>query len=345
VSLETIHLHNWPSEYDAVGTVRSATSSVLGAQIGGTVREIRVKPGDRVRRGEVLALLDDRSPRAQLASADAGVAASKAGLTEVENALEAAAAQRKLAEATYHRYRELLAKNSVTRQEFDGAEAAYKSAVANEAAAAARKQQMQAQGEQAQSQRESAQTMFSYTQIVSTSDGLVTAKFVDPGTLVMPGTPILTVEDTGRYRLEAGVPEDMLASIHLGQQAQVTTGGRQFPGSVVEIVPAADPGSRTFIVKVALPTACNARSGEYGTAAFRTGELKALAVPRTALVERGQLEGVYVIGSDDLVEYRLVKTGRTLGDRLEILSGLSDGERLATSQLYRLSEGVKVEGQ
>jgi RND family efflux transporter MFP subunit len=345
VTVETIHLQNWPNEYDAVGTIRSATSSVLGAQISGTVREMRVKPGDRVHRGEVLAVLDDRTPRAQLASADAGVAASKAGLEEVENALEAAAAQRKLAEVTYHRYQELLGKNSVTRQESDGAEAAYKSAVANEAAMAARKQQMEAQGQVAQSQREAAQTMFSYSQIVSPIDGLVTAKSVDAGTLVMPGTPVLTVEDTAHYRLEASVPEDMLPKIHAGEQARVTTDRGQFSGSVVEVVPSADPTSRTFVVKVALPAACSCRSGEYGTAAFGTGELKALAVPRAALVDRGQLEGVYVVEPNGLAEYRLVKTGKTLGDHLEILSGLSDGEHIATSQLDRFSDGVKVEAQ
>lgn len=344
VQLETIHLQSWPDAYTATGTIRSATSSVLGAQISGTVREIRVKPGDRVRRGEVLALLDDRTPRAQLASADAGVAASKAGLDEVGNALAAAAAQRKLAETTYHRYQDLLAKNSVTQQEFDGAEAAYKSALANEAAAAARKQQMEAQGQAAQSEREAAQTMFSYSRIVSPLDGLVTAKLVDAGTLVMPGTPVLTVEDTAHYRLEASVPEDMLPRIRVGQRARVATGESRFPGTVVEVVPAADPASRTFVVKVALP-ACGCRSGEYGTADFASGDVKALAVARSSVVERGQLEGVYVAGPNGIAEYRLVKTGRTLGDRVEILSGLSDGERVATSELDRLRDGVRVEAQ
>jgi membrane fusion protein, multidrug efflux system len=345
VTVETVHFQNIPDEYDAVGTVRSATSSMLGAQISGTVREMRVKPGDRVSRGEVLAVLDDRTPRAQLASADASVAASQAGEEEVENALQAATAQRKLAELTYQRYQELLAKNSVTRQEFDGAEAAYKSAVANEAAATARKQQMAAESQVAQSQRESAQTMFSYSRIVSPIDGMVTAKLVDAGTLVMPGTPVLTVEDTAHYRLEASVPEDLLSKIRVGQQAKVTTDRGQFQGDVVEVVPAADPASRTFVVKVALPAACSCRSGEYGTAAFPTGEVKALAVPRSAVVDRGQLEGVYVLNSQGIVEYRLVKTGKTLGDRVEILSGLSDGERIATSQLDRLSDGARVEVQ
>lgn len=345
VTVETIHLQNWPDEYTATGTIRSATSSVLGAQISGTLREVRVQPGDRVRRGEVLVVIDDRRPRAELASADAGVTASKAGLDEVSDLLAAATAQRKLAEATYHRYQDLLGKNSVTRQEFDGAEAAYKSAAANEAAAVARKQQMEAQSQAAQSEREAAQTMFSYSQIVSPVDGLVTAKLVDAGTLVMPGTPVLTVEDTAHYRLEASVAEDALPKIHVGKQARVAIDEGEFSGNVVEVVPAADPASRTFVVKIALPASCSCRSGEYGTAAFAVGELEALAIPRSAIVDRGQLEGVYVVRPSGLAEYRLVKTGRTLDDHVEILSGLSDGEQVVMSQLDRLSDGVRVEAK
>jgi len=345
VTVETVRLQNLPDEYNAAGTIRSATSSVLGAQISGTVREIRVKPGDRVQRGEVLAVLDDRGPRAQLASADAGVDASKAGLAEGENALQAATAQRKLAEVTYQRYQELLSKNSVTRQELDGAEAAYKSAVANEAAAAARKQQMEARGQEAQSQRESAQTMFSYSRIVSPIDGLVTAKLVDAGTLVMPGTPVLTVEDTARYRLEASVPEDLLPKIHSGQQTQVTTEHGQLPGRVVEVVPATDPASRTFLVKVDLPSNCTCQSGDYATALFPVGQTVMMSVPQSALVEHGELQGVYALNAQDLVEYRLVKTGKSWGGRVEILSGLNAEDHVVVTPVEGLRDGVRVEAQ
>jgi membrane fusion protein, multidrug efflux system len=343
VALVTVHAQTMSDTYEAVGTVRSAITSTLGAELSGTVREIRVKPGDRVQRGQVLAVLDDRNPRAQLAAAEAGVAESKEGLAEAGQALQAATAERKLAEVTYHRYQDLLAKTSATQQEFDSAEARYKSAVANEAALEARKRQMEARGQQAQSQQESAQTLFSYSRIVSPMDGVVTGKLVDAGTLVMPGTPIFTVEDTAHYRLEASVPEELLAKVRQGQQVPVRTERSQFTGSVVEIVPAADPGSRTFLVKLALPSPCSCRSGEYGKAGFPIGERKALAVPRSAVVERGQLEGVYVVDSRGIAEYRLVKTGKSFGDQVEILSGVSDGEQVATSLLDRLRDGVRVE--
>lgn len=343
--VESVHLQTLPDNYEAVGTVRSVTSSVIGAQISGTVREIRVKPGDRVRRGQVLARLDDRTPRAQLAAANAGVEESQYGVAETYQSLQAAEAQRKLAEDTYHRYQKLLDRNSVTRQEFDAAEARYKSAVANQAAVEARQKQMQARGRQAESQQESAQTFFSYSTIVSPIDGVVTAKSVDAGTLVMPGTPLLTVEDTAHMRLEASVPQDLITKIHMGQKSQVTTDEGQWTGTVMEIDPSTDAGTRTFVVKVALPATCQCRSGEYGKALFAAGETKALAIPHSAVAERGQLNGIYVVSPQGLAEYRMVTTGRSFGEQVEILSGLSDGERVVTSHLDQLTDGARVVAQ
>jgi len=132
VKLETVSLRSTPQMYEAVGTVRSANVSVLNAQIAGTVREIRVQAGDRVRRGQLLAVIDDRVPRAQVEAAQAGVQEASQGIAEVEQALLAATADRQFAEATFKRYQTLFEKNSVSHQEFDGAEAKYKAALANE---------------------------------------------------------------------------------------------------------------------------------------------------------------------------------------------------------------------
>jgi RND family efflux transporter MFP subunit len=343
VQLETVRLQAAPDLYEATGTVRSATSSVISAQIGGTVLEVRVKPGDRVARGQVLALLDDRTPRAQLSVAQAGVEEAAQGLAEIEQALQAAAAERQFVEATYKRYQGLLEKNSVSRQEFEGAESRYKAALASERALQAKKRQIEARGQQAHSQQESAQTYFSYSRVVSPIDGVVTAKSVDAGTVVMPGTPLITVEDPSRLRLEASVSEQLISKMKLGMSVSVETGGGKVDGQVAEIVPAADAATRTFLVKVGLPRDCGCRSGEYGTASFPIGEEKRLSVPRLAVVERGQLDGVFVANPQGVLEFRLVKTGKELGARVEILSGLGEGDRVAISQISQLREGARVE--
>ena len=345
VTTETVRLQPMPDLYEAVGTVRSATTSVLGSQISGMVRQILVKEGDRVRRGQLLAVLDDRTPRAQLGAARAGVEEAAQGLAEAEQALEAARAEQKFAEATFRRYQGLLDKNSLSRQEYEGAEARAKAAAANVRAFEAKKKQIEARQDQAQAQHESAETVYSYSRVVSPIDGIVTAKSVDAGTLVMSGTPILTVEDPARYRLEASLAEQFLSRAKVGDDVAIQLEERKVQGRVAEIVPAADVASRTFLVKIDLPRDCACRTGQYGKALFPVGEQKRLVIPRRALVEHGALEGVYVVNVEGGVEYRLVKTGKDFAENVEILSGLAEGDRVATSQLERLRDGARAEGQ
>ena len=344
VQTETVHLESVPQAYQAAGTIHSANTAILAAQLGGTVREIRVNAGDHVKRGQLLAVLDDRSAQAQMQGAEAGVNEAVQGEAEVEQGLKAATADRQFAEATFNRYKALLAKNSLSREEFDGAEARYQAALANERSMEAKKQQVLARQQQARSQQDSARTYLSFSRIVSPLDGVVTAKSVDAGTVVMPGTPVLTVEETTRYRLEASLPEEYLPSAKTGASVSISTEHGQFEGRVAEVVPAADVTSHTFLVKIDLPHDCNCRSGEYGQASFPIGEAKRLAVPSSAVLDHGELQGIFVVAADGNVEYRLVKTGKTFGNRVEILSGVAAGEKVAISQIDRLRDGARVEG-
>ena len=344
VQTEIVHLESAPQLYQAVGAIHSANTAILAAQLAGTVREIRVQAGDRVKRGQLLAVLDDRGPRAQVQGAEAGVNEAIQGEAEVDQALKAATADRQFAEATFNRYKALLAKNSLSRQEFDGAEARYQAALANQHALEAKKQQILSRQQQARSQQDSAQTYLSYSRIVAPIDGIVTAKSVDAGTVVMPGTPVLTVEDTARYRLEASLPEEYVPYAKAGDNVSVSTEHGQFEGRVAEVVPVAEVSSHTFLVKINLPPDCNCRSGEYGQASFPIGETKGLAVPSSAVVDHGELQGVFVVAADGNVEYRLVKTGKTFGNRVDILSGVAAGEKVAISQIDRLRDGARVEG-
>jgi RND family efflux transporter MFP subunit len=344
VQTAIVRLESAPQLYQAVGVIRSAHTAILAAQLAGTVREIRVQAGDRVKRGQLLAVLDDRSAQAQVQGAEAGVSQAIQEETEVEQALQAATADRQFAEATFNRYKELLAKNSLSRQEFDGAEARYQAALANQRALEAKKQQIMARRQQAHSQEDSAQVNLSYARIVSPLDGIVTVKSVDAGTVVMPGTPVLTVEDTARYRLEASLPEEYLPTAKVGDSVSVSTEHGQFLGRVAEVVSAADVTSHTFQVKIDLPPDGNCRSGEYAQANFPIGEAQRLAVPLSAVVDHGELQGVFVVAAEGRIEYRLVKTGKNFGDQVEILSGLAAGEKVAITQVDRLRDGARVEG-
>lgn len=345
VRFEKVRLAERPNIYEATGTVRSATTSVVAAQISGTILETRVKAGEYVRQGQILAVIDDRTPRAQLAAAAAGTVEASQGLAEIEQTIAASAADRQFAEATYKRYQGLLEKNSVSKQEFEGVESRYKTALAGERALEAKRKQIESRGRQAESHQESAQAVFSYSRVVAPINGVITAKSVDTGTVVMPGTPLFTVEDPRRYRFEASVPEQFISSLSLGTSVFVALNGEKLGGVVNEIVPAADSTTRTFLMKVDLPPDCGCRSGEYGTAGFKVGQVKGIILPRHAVVSHGQLEGVFVANSHNTLEFRLVKTGKPAGDGIEIISGLTEGENVAVSKVEELRDGARVEGQ
>jgi len=183
----------------------------------------------------------------------------------------------------------------------------------------------------------------SYAVIEAPFAGVVTAKSVDPGSLAVPGAPLLTIEREG-YRLEASVEESKLAAIRLGLAASIKLDGieRTFDSHVSEIVPAVDAASRAYIVKIDLPTVPGVRSGQFGRAVFTLGSREVLAVPTTAVIDRGQLASVFV-ADNRVARTRLITVGTRTAKEIEVLSGLNAGEQLIFPVPQGLSDGTRVE--
>lgn len=313
------------------GTVRARTSAAVAARVAGTVTLLKVREGDRVKKGELLARLEARETQA------AALAAS-AGSDEARRALDEAVARKKLADATFGRYQQLFAEQAVTRQEFDIKQMEKEVAAQGVARAEARLTQ-------ARELSRGAGTLADYSRITAPISGVITARQVDPGSSVFPSQPLFTVEDEGSYLLEIAVPESLLPKVKPGMPVRVSLDA--VPGSsslpIREIVPAADPVSRTFIAKIPLPPK-GLRSGMFGRAELPVGgTVPALLVAKDAVVERGALTSVWVVDKDKVAQMRLVKTGKIIGDKVEILSGLSSGERVVTTGAAKVSEGARVE--
>lgn len=358
VRAETVKLQPLPEVVEAVGTVRSRRQSVLSSRIVASIVAVHGREGDRVKAGQVVVELDDRDIKAQLQRAEAGLREARDALKEVERAIqaqekaiEAAKAQEALALATFTRYQRLLERRSVAPQEFDEVAAKHQAALAEvlraeeiKASLLAKREQLLARIEQAKAEVENAQVVVGYAKIPAPIHGIVVAKAVEVGNLAAPGLPLLTIEEE-RYRLEAAVQESEIGEIRRGWPADVALEalGQTLRGSVVEIVPAADPLSRTFTVKIDLPPTPGLRSGLYGKARFTVGQQKALVIPRKAIVERGQLEGVFVLDQEHTAHLRLVKTGKGYGDLVEILSGLRPGEQIVVEGIEKVSDGSRVE--
>ena len=328
----TVERTTVPDILEAVGTVRAARTSQLASQLLANIVEMRASEGARVHQGQVLVVLDGAQPRAALERATAA-------LTAAQQEVVAAEANYELASATLRRYQSLYEKKSVSPQEFDQVQTRHRAATAHRDLARA------GQG-QAQASLAQARTVFEYTRIRAPYDGLVTEKRADPGTLAAPGTVILVVEDTRRFRLEVSVNESEISVVHLRQEVSVVIdalGAIELRGRVVQIVPTADPASRSFLVKVELAGEARLRSGLFGRAHFVRGEREALMVPQSALIRRGQLQGVYIVGPDNLLNLRYVTLGKESGEQVEVLSGLEDGERIVARPGNRELGGKRIE--
>ena len=344
--VETVRLEKIPKEIEAPGTVTAVRTAQLAARIMGTVDSVAVHEGDHVRRGQLLVALDDREFSARLAAAQAGLAQAAAGRVEAERGAAAARAQADMAQKTYQRYVYLQQQKSVSPQEFDEVEAKQLAAQAMLQQALAREQQAGALYDQAQQEMHAASTVSSYARITAPFDGVVLHRYVDPGAMAAPGSPLLVVEDSSRYRLEATLDAGLAGWVHRGNRVRVELDalpGRNFPGTVSEIEPGANPASHTVNVKIDLPHDPALRSGLFGRAWFRAGEQEAIVVPESAVLDRGQLHGLYVLDSSGLARFRLVTLGSRIDSQCEVLSGLSAGEEVVTDPGARELDGKKVE--
>jgi RND family efflux transporter MFP subunit len=321
-----------PDTFTAVGTVHAARTAPLSAQVMGTITAVNVREGDSVKRGQVLVTVDDAQPRAAVEQAQAAASAA-------DHELSAAESELALAQTTFKRMQSLYDKKSLSPQEYDEVRARLQSATARRDTAHAARGQAAAALDQVR-------THLDYTRVRAPFDGVVTERRVDPGALAAPGALVLTVEAAGKYRLEAAVDERDLKYVRMGQAVLVLLDawdGQPLSGKVAQIVPAADPASRSFIVKIDLPPEKNLRSGVFGRAAFSRGTRQAVFIPQSAVSEHGQLQTVYVVGDNNVAALRYVTLGAEQQQGREVLSGLSAGEIVVASPAGRDLAGKRIE--
>jgi RND family efflux transporter MFP subunit len=315
---------------ELTGAVRAGVSAVVAARIPGMVAELRVQEGDRVAKGQVVALLDAQETLASAAMASAGI-------EEARRAVNEAQARRQLADSTFGRYERLFNEKAVTRQEFETRQ--NEKELANQGVARA-----EARLNQARESSRAAASMAGYTRITAPVTGIVTSRKVDVGTNVFPAQPLMTIESESSYQLELTAPESLALSLKPGLAVRVSLDALKEPwdARIAEVVPTTDPGSRTFIAKIPLNRP-GIRSGLFGrgTVALET-RATSMLLPRKALVEHGGLTSVWVVLQDNRIRMRLVKVGRIADDKAEILSGVQHGERVVVSGLDKVSEGAMV---
>jgi RND family efflux transporter MFP subunit len=326
ITVEPITPSQVDEYYETSGTVAARTISAVASRLMGTVTSVKMKEGDRVSAGELLLTIDDSDVVQK-------VKAAREGCNEAEKGLEAARENRNLMAVTYQRYRKLYDDKALSGQELDQIETQKKVAdidFEKARAAVAR----------ARAGLKEAEVYQGFTRIISPVSGVVTEKKTDLGSMAVPGTPLFTIEDDSAYRIDVNGDESLTGRIRTGMDASVFIGAlnRDVKGKITEVVPSVDPVSRSFLVKIAIKGK-GLRNGLYGKVSIPIGKRETLLVPKNAVVEKGQLIGVYTVDKDSVVTYRLVKTGKTYGENVEILSGLTPGENVVVAGVDRAIDG------
>ena len=294
----TVQAGELPTLYKAVGTVRSRTQIDLAPRIVARIREIKVRSGDHVAKGDLLVTLDDAELQAAVRQAAEHTRQAKAALD--------------LAATEQDRMRKLLASASVSQQAFDQSDSAL--------------QQARAVAQAAEESGLQAQAVLGYATIASPMDGVVAERFADPGDLANPGAIILRIFDPTRLMLEVPIRESLVPRMKTGERVSfhVDALATNLLGEIREIVPAVDPGSRTFLVKACIDETAGLMPGMFGMLAIPTGTRRALVLPEKFVRRIGQLEYVraFLDGHPNQV---LVRTVPATDGNVEIVSGLEAG--------------------
>jgi multidrug efflux pump subunit AcrA (membrane-fusion protein) len=358
----TIRTQSIANKVELSGTIRPVDQATLSTRVMGRIIQLSLEAGDRFRKGDVLVQIDVMDMTAQTSQAQAGVAQaqaevarSQATLNQLESQrLEAQAALR-LAQINQSRMEQLQAEGAVSQSQLDEANTTLDEARARVVQSEAGIRQAQAAIAQsraalrrAESSVTSASVSESYGTVIAPFDGVVVQKLAYAGEMAAPGTPLLKIENPNRLQLEISVPEENLRFVRVGQPVQVRVDAvnQTLSATIRQIVPAADSTSRSFLIKISLNDSDQLISGMFGRIALPLGgKQETILIPTNVLIQRGQLQGVFVINTNDTQSTAVlhwVKTGQQHNGQIEIVSGLMEGDRIITTNLNQLIDGQSI---
>lgn len=305
------------------GKVEAAKSANISTRMMGYVDKIHVKVGDKVRNGQLLLSVNNADVSAKLAQVNAGITEATAAFTN--------------AEKDYNRFTTLFQENSASQKELDDITANYNMA--------------KARLESAKQMKNGVNAQMGYANIRAPFSGVVTNKFINAGDMANPGAPLLEVESPGQYQVLAMVPESEILAIKNDTEVtvQLKVMNQNVKGKVTEVSTSSKNTGGQYMVKVILDkTDAQILSGMYATVQFpvaRKTASSAIMIPLDALVNKGQLTGVYTVSHSNTALLRWLRLGRTFGDKVEVLSGLSADEQYIVSAEGKLYNGAKISNQ
>jgi RND family efflux transporter MFP subunit len=311
------------SEVLASGEIEAAHTATVSTRVMGRITNIFVKVADRVKRGQLLAQVWDDDIKAKRAQADAVIAEAEGAYTATQK--------------DYDRFNNLYKQQSATAKELDNATLQYNSAKARLVAAKEMRSEVNAN--------------LSYSSITAPFLGVVTQKFAEVGSIANPGMPILTIEQNGVLQVSASIAESDISYVHLGDLAhmQIKSTGKFFDGQIIQINPSSEFTGGQYSVKISIPSTAmkNVYAGMFASVSIPVkgnSQVKsdAVLVPSSAIVNRDELTGIYTLSANNTALLRWIRLGKTYGDKVEVLAGLSKEEKFISSSESKLYNGAAV---
>jgi RND family efflux transporter MFP subunit len=302
----------------APGSLAGENRVQVSTRMMGWIREVMVREGAEVKAGQALVRIDDIDLQARRSQAQAGIAEAEAVLANAETNLA--------------RFESLFAQKSVSRAQLDEVRTGRDRARAGVDGARAGLRDVDVQ--------------LGYLAIKAPISGTVVRRLVDAGNMASPGQPLLEIEQVGTMKVTAGVSERDVNLVAAGDTitVEVASGSTTvYRAAVARIVPAANATSRTFDLEAYLPNPDGTlKSGMFARVHVPVGERQAVLAPREALIERGQLTGVWLVDDQGAARLRWIRTGRAQGNEVEVISGLAGGETVVLHAEQPLEEGDRV---
>jgi RND family efflux transporter MFP subunit len=323
VIVKTVSEDNSSPFLSVSGKIEATKSANISTRMMGYVDKIHVKVGDKVRNGQLLLSVNNADVSAKLAQVNAGITEATAAFTN--------------AEKDYNRFTTLFKQNSASQKELDDITANHNMAKARLESAKQMKNEVNAQ--------------MGYANIRAPFSGIVTNKFISAGDMANPGMPLLEVESPGQYQVLAMVPESEILSIknHTEVKVQIKALNQKVKGKVTEVSTSSKNTGGQYLVKVILDkTDAQLLSGMYATVQFpveQKSTSSAVMIPVNAIINNGQLTGIYTVSQSNTALLRWLRLGRTFGDKVEVLSGLSANEQYIVSAEGKLFNGAKISNQ
>ncbi|MBK3516766.1 efflux RND transporter periplasmic adaptor subunit [Carboxylicivirga marina] len=317
---EVVKLTSVPKKFHYTGTVSSVNQSTLSTRIMGQISKVLVHEGDAVNKGQLLVSIRSNDIQAKQKQVEANIIQAKASY--------------KHAQDDYKRMQSLKSSNSATQKELDDITVHY--------------EMTKAQLEAAQKAKEEVDEMLSYANIRAPYSGVITQRFVDGGDMANPGMPLLAIEAPGLFEVNAKIPESDIYKLEKGDEVEVLIDACPEPikGSIARISPSSRFSGSQFDARINLNPSSKQkaviRSGVFAHVNHFKGEENKLLVASDMVINRGQLKGIWTVSQSNQALLRWVRLGKTYGDKVEVLSGLNEGNQVVTSSKGRLFDGAQL---